>query len=95
MKNLLVFLTQYKAKKAQADALNEEVEAMKKELESYTMENNTPDESGKYKFTCGQYTVTITPCTRTDIDKKRLEAEKPDIAEAYKKTTEYNRTTVK
>lgn len=95
MRNLLAFLTTYKAKKAQLDNLTEEVEAMKKELENYTMENNTPDGNGKYKFTCGQYTVTITPCTRTDIDKKRLEAEKPDIAEAYKKTTEYNRTTVK
>ena len=95
MKNLLAFLTQYKAKKALLDNLTEEVEAMKKELESYTMENNTPDNNGKYKFTCGQYTVTITPCTRTDIDKKRLEAEKPEIAEEYKKTTEYNRTTVK
>lgn len=95
MMNLLAFLTQYKAKKTQLDNLTEEVEVMKKKLESYTMENNTPDENGKYRFTCGQYTVTITPCTRTDIDKKRLEAEKPDIAEAYKKTTEYNRTTVK
>ena len=95
MKNLLAFLTQYKAKKAQLDSLTEEINAMKTELESYTIANNKPDNNGKYRFVCGQYTVTITPCTRTDIDKKRLEAEKPEIAEEYKKTTEYNRTTVK
>lgn len=95
MKNLLVFLTQYKAKKAQLDSLTEEVEAMKKEIESYTMANNEPDEKGKYKFTCGQYMVTITPCTRKEIDKKRLEAEKPEIAKEYEKISEFNRTIVK
>ena len=95
MKNVLAFLTAYKAKKAQLDSLTDEVNAMKAELENYTKANNIPDENGKYKFVCGQYTVTITPCTRTDIDKKRLETEKPDIAKEYSKTTEYNRTIVK
>ena len=95
MKNILTFLTSYKAKKAQFDALKEELENMKTELETYTKENYTSDENNKYKFTCGQYTVTITPCTKTDIDKKRLENELPDIARRYSKITEYSRTTVK
>ena len=95
MKNILAFLTSYKAKKAQFDALKEELENMKTELETYTKENYESDENNKYKFTCGQYTVTITPCTKTDIDKKRLENELPDIARQYLKITEYSRTTVK
>ena len=95
MKNLLAFLTQYKAKKALLDSLSEEVETMKKELEQYTISSYEQDEKGKYKFVCGQYTVIITPCKRTDIDKKRLEIEKPEIALEYAKVTEYNRTTVK
>ena len=94
MKNLLAFLTKYKTKKAQLDSLTAEVEEMKKELLAYTKGNYEKDESGKIKFTCGQYTVTITTCTRTDIDKKRLAEEKPDIVKEYTKVSEYERTNV-
>ena len=94
MKNLLVFLTTYKSKKAQLDKLTEELESMKKELLSYTKET-CENNDGKYSFVCGQYTVTITPCTRTDIDKKRLAVERPEIAEEYKTETTYERMTVK
>jgi len=95
MKNILAFLTAFKAKKARLDKLTEEYESMKKEIESYTMENNTPDENGKYKIVVGQYTITISPVTRTDIDKKRLEQELPDVAKEYEKISTYNRTIVK
>lgn len=95
MKNLLAFLTTYKAKKAQLDTLTAEVENMKAELIAYTKGNHNADGKGKYSFVCGQYTVTITPCTRTDIDKKRLESEMPEVAEKYKKETTFDRTIVK
>ena len=95
MKNVLAFLTSYKAKKAELDKLTAEVESMKKELIDYTKEKVNADEKGKYTFTCGQYTITISACTRTDIDKKRLAVELPEIAEQYKTETQYERMTVK
>lgn len=94
MKNVLTFLTTYKAKKAQYDKLAEELESMKRELTEYTKET-CENNAGKYSFVCGQYTVTISTCTRTDIDKKRLSAELPEIAEQYKTETQYERMTVK
>ena len=94
MKNLLAFLTEYKTKKAMKDKLEKELDQMKAELEAYTREKVAP-ENGKYYFTCGQYEVTITPCRREDIDKKRLQEELPAIAEQYKKIIEYDRTVVK
>lgn len=93
--NILTYLTEYKAKKALLDNLDKEVKSMKEELEKYTKEKYKPDAKGKYTFTCGQYTVSITPCKRDDIDKKSLESDYPDIAKKYTKTIEYNRTIVK
>ena len=95
MKNVLAFLTTYKAKKAELDKLTAEIESMKREITEYTKEKVNADDNGKYTFTCGQYTVTISACTRTDIDKKRLAVELPEIAEQYKTETQYERMTVK
>ena len=95
MTNLLSFLTAYKAKKNEYDKLEKELKALKSELETYAIGKYEPDEKGKIEFTCGQYAVTITPCKRTDIDKKRLETDYPDIASEYAKTIEYNKTIVK
>lgn len=94
MKNLLIFLTEYKNEKAKLKAQEEKVNNMQKELEEYTIGNYEIDNKGRYKFTCGQYTVTVTVCTRTDIDKARLTNDHPEIMEEYKKTTEYTRTRV-
>lgn len=90
MKNLLTFLTSYKAKKAQLDALKDEVDAMKAELLGYALENYDRDEKGKLKFTCGQYTVTVTACKRTDIDRKALEAFDAELAKKFEKISEYD-----
>lgn len=94
MKNMLAFLTEYKSEKAKLKAQEEKVNNMLKEIEKYTIENIEEDDNGKRKFTCGQYTVSITKCTRKDIDKKRLENDHPEIIEEYTKTMEYNRTIV-
>lgn len=93
MKNVLAFLTEYKAKKAELELLEEKVNAMKAELESFIKANNEPDEKGKYKYTCKPYIVTITPCVKTWVDNAILEAV-PE-AEAFKKQSQYNRTIVK
>ena len=90
MKNLLAYLTSYKAKKAQLDTLKEEVDAMKAELLGYALENYDRDEKGKLKFTCGQYTVTVTACKRTDIDKKALTEFNAELAKRFEKVTEYD-----
>ena len=46
-------------------------------------------------MTRGSFTVTNKPFTRTDIDKKRLETEKPDIYRAYLKTSTFPRFVVR
>jgi len=93
MKNILAFLTEYKKLKVESDTLKEKLDGMKSELETYIKENNAPDEKGKYKYTCGQYTVTITPCVKTWIDNAILET----IPEAkdFKRESAYDRTIVK
>ena len=93
MKNVLAFLTEYKAKKAELESLEEKVKAMKEEIESFVKANNKPDNKGKYRYTCGQYTVTITPCVKTWIDNAILESV-PE-AENFKKQSPYDRTIVK
>lgn len=93
--NILTMLTEYKARKAKLDKEQEELDKLKEEIESYTMENTSPDSKGKYKYTCGQYVVTITPCVKTWIDKKSLEADLPEVAIKYTKESPYNRTIVK
>ena len=93
MKNVLAFLTEYKAKKAELEILEEKVKAMKAELEDFIKTNNKPDEKGKYKYICKPYVVTITPCVKTWIDNAILETV-PE-AEAFKKQSPYDRTIVK
>ena len=90
MKNLLAFLTSYKAKKAQLDALKDEVDAMKAELLGYALDNYERDPKGKIKFNYGQYTVTVTACKRTDIDKKALTEFDAELAKRFEKVTEYD-----
>ena len=46
-------------------------------------------------MTKGSFTATNKPFTRTDIDKKRLETEKPDIYRAYLKTATFPRFVVR
>lgn len=46
-------------------------------------------------MTRGCFTATNKPFTRTDIDKKRLETEKPDIYKAYLKTATFPRFVVR
>ena len=44
--------------------------------------------NGKEEMTVGAFKATNKAYTRTDIDKKRLEQEQPDIYKAYVKVTE-------
>ena len=89
MKNLLATLTQYKATKAQIEALEAKLKEQRAEIETYMAEKNTT------KLTCGQYIATITECTKTSLDEKLIRSQYPEIAKEAEKTTTYNRFTVK
>ena len=89
MKNLLATLTQYKAIKAQIEALEAQLKEKRTEITDYRAEKGTT------KLTCGQYVATITECTKTTLDEKRIREEYPEVAEATEKVTTYERFTVK
>lgn len=89
MKNLLATLTQYKALKAQIDSLEAQLKDKRAEITEYM------NEKGTNKLTCGQYIATITECTKTTLDEKRIRELYPDIAKETEKVTTYERFTVK
>ena len=89
MKNLLATITTYKAKKAEADKLMKEADKIKAELIGYMKEKETTS------IVIGQYTLTITECTKTSIDEKLLRERYPDIAQEAEKVTTYERFTAK
>ena len=95
MKNVLAYLTEYKAKKAELDRLDEEVKAMKKEITDYVLSRVERDEKGKAKYVCKPFTVTVTLCKRIGLDEKTIRELYPSIAKENETVTEYDRVTVK
>lgn len=95
--NILMKLQDYKAMKNQVDAMKAQLDAMKAEIMEYidSSEKTVIDEKGKKTYTCGQYVATVLTKTRTDIDKKRLEIDFPEIAKEYQKSTTYPELRVK
>lgn len=89
MKNLLATLTQYKALKAQLDALEAQLKEKRTEIEEYMKEKGTD------KLTCGQYIATITECTKRSLDEKFIKENYPEVAKEAEKVTTYNRFAVK
>ena len=89
MINLLATLTQYKATKAQIEALEAKLKEQRTAIEQYMQGKNTN------KVTCGQYIATITECTKTSLDEKLIRTLYPEVAKEAEKVTTYNRFTVK
>lgn len=89
MKNLLATITKYKAKKAEAEKIMKEADALKNELIGYMKDNDA------FSITCGQYVLTITECTRTGIDSGLLKSKYPEIAKETETVTTYERFTVR
>lgn len=89
MKNVLATLTQYKALKAQIEALEAQLKEKRTEIEDYMKEKGTD------KLTCGQYIATITECTKKSLDEKLIRKQFPDVAKVAEKVTTYDRFTVK
>ena len=89
MMNLLATLTQYKALKAQIESLEAQLKTKRTEITSYMAEKGTT------KLICGQYVATVTECTKTTLDEKKIRELYPEIASQTEKTTTYERFTVK
>ena len=89
MMNLLATLTQYKAIKAQIDALEAQLKEKRTAITEYMAEKDTT------KLTCGQYIATITECSKRSLDEKLIREKYPEIAAEAEKTTTYERFTVK
>ena len=85
--NILITLTEYKTKKAKLEELKAEIESLKNDIVEYMGDEK--------KLVVGQYTATITDCTKNTLDEKAIRAELPDVAEKYNRVTEYTRFTVK
>lgn len=86
-KNLLIMCTEYKAMKARQDALKAEMDALKAEMINVL--------NGAEKVVCGQYTVTNQHIVSHVVDTKRLQAERPDVANEYTVEKETSRFTVR
>ena len=86
-KNLLILITEYKAKKAQEKAIKNEIESVKKEI--------LPLLNGQDEVICGQYMVRNKEVKTKRIDTDRLFAEHPEINPAdYTEYTVSTRFTV-
>lgn len=89
MKNVLATLTEYKALKAQLDAIEAKIKEKREEITQYMSEKGTD------KLTCGQYIATITECTKKSLDEKLIREKFPEVAREAEKVTTYERFTVK
>jgi len=86
-KNLLIMATEYKAMKARADALKADMDALKADMITAL--------GGAEKVVCGQYTVSNQTIISHVVDTKRLQAERPDVANEYTVEKETTRFTVR
>lgn len=87
MANMLIMATTYKTLKAKEKALQEEIKALQADMITAM--------AGKEKVTCGQYVISNQTITSHNIDVKRLQAEKPDIANEFMTEKVTSRFTVR
>lgn len=90
MKNVLAYLTEYKAMKAEYDKLEKQLDAMKKEISEYVLSKTERNENGKATYICKPFTVTVTECHRTKLDEKTIKKLYPEIAKENTITTVYD-----
>lgn len=86
-KNLLIMATEYKTLKAKENALKAEMDALKAEMITAL--------DGREKVVIGQYTISNQIITSNVINTKRLQAERPDVAEEFTEEKETTRFTVR
>ena len=77
------FINEMNAKKAEADALLEEVEALKAMVRDHMTTYSLNE------ITTPQHHITYSKCERTNIDKKSLQTNYPDIFGKVAKVSAY------
>ena len=85
MANLESRISEYREMKRLAEEAQAVADAIADELKAAMIE------AGESKMIVGQYKLSYTDVTRTDIDKKALQADYADIYAAYIKETSYKR----
>lgn len=95
IKKPLAFLTTYKSKKAELDALEEEVKEMRKQITDYVLSKVSRDEKGNAKYTFKPFVLTVTHCKRAGLDEKAIRELFPEIAKEHETVTEYDQLRVK
>ena len=81
-------IKEYKEYTRLMEELQELKDSIADELKAMMQENGTS------KITVGEYKLTYAEVTRTDIDKKRLQAEHGELYSQYQKQTTYMRFAV-
>ena len=88
MTNLESKIKEYREMKRFAEEAQALADAIADELKT------AMTEAGQDKMTVGEYKMSYTTCSRSDIDKKALAADYADIYAAYMKETTYKRFSV-
>ena len=78
----------YRSLKAMKEELEEQLKACEREIIGYLDTNNKMSETGK------DYTVKVSQCERTTLDRARLEADLGSLAD-YQKVSQYRRLYVR
>jgi predicted phage-related endonuclease len=85
--DLLAKIKEYRELKRLAEEATNAADSIADELKAMMTE------AGKDKMIVGEYKLSYSDCTRSDLDKKRLEADLGDLSE-YTKVTSYKRFSV-
>ena len=88
MKELEKVVAEYRSLKALKEELEDNLKSLEVEIYGYMDFHEKKDEVGK------DFTIKISDCERSTLDKKRLEADLGSLEEYYK-TSHYRRLSVK
>ena len=88
MKELEKVVTDYRSMKAMKEELDEQINALEREMLSYLDSNEKRTETGK------DFTIKVSTCERRTLDSKRLEADLGSLAE-YQRISQYRRLYVR
>ena len=83
--NLTASIEMYLEYKKLAQEAQEIADSYANELKTVLVEN------GQNRMSVGNYTIIFSDCTRTEINRKRLELEQSDVYKEYLKSTSYKR----
>ena len=88
MKELEKVVQEFRSLKAMKEELEDNLKSLEMEIYSYMDFHEKTDEIGK------DFTIKISDCERSTLDKKRLEADLGSLADYYK-TSHYRRLSIR